>query len=84
MATLKLTTDNHSSSISVPSWFIHDYMPHAMGGYVKVYLYLLTAYYERTELLTIEDTLYSLYLDYKQKMTTETKQAHPLKLMLKD
>lgn len=56
MATLKLTTDNHSSSISVPSWFIHDYMPHAMGGYVKVYLYLLTAYYERTELLTIEDT----------------------------
>lgn len=56
MATLKLTTNNHSSSISVPSWFIHDYMPHAMGGYVKVYLYLLTAYYERKELLTIEDT----------------------------
>lgn len=56
MAKLKLTTDNHSSSISVPSWFIHDYMPSAMGGYVKVYLYLLTAYYERTELLTIEDT----------------------------
>ena len=56
MAKLKLTTDNYSSSISVPSWFIHDYMPHAMGGYVKVYLYLLTAYYERRELLTIEDT----------------------------
>lgn len=56
MAKLKLTTDKHSSSISVPSWFIHDYMPHAMGGYVKVYLYLLTAYYEHTELLTIEDT----------------------------
>ncbi len=56
MATLKLTTDKHSSSISVPSWFIHDYMPHAMGGYVKVYLYLLTAYYERTEILSIEDT----------------------------
>ncbi|HHX63044.1 MAG TPA: DnaD domain protein [Epulopiscium sp.] len=56
MATLKLTTDNHSSSIAVPSWFVHDYMPLAMGGYVKVYLYLLTAYYERTELLTIEDT----------------------------
>ena len=56
MAKLKLMTDNHSSSISVPSWFIHDYMPHAMGGYVKVYLYLLTAYYERKELLTIEDT----------------------------
>lgn len=56
MATLKLTTNNHSSSISVPSWFIHNYMPHAMGGYVKVYLYLLTAYYERKELLTIEDT----------------------------
>lgn len=56
MATLKLTTDTHSSSISVPSWFIHDYMPHAMGGYVKVYLYLLTAYYERSEILSIEDT----------------------------
>ena len=56
MATLKLTSDKHSSSISVPSWFIHDYMPHAMGGYVKVYLYLLTAYYEHTDLLTIEDT----------------------------
>lgn len=56
MAKLKLTTNIHSSSISIPSWFIHDYMPHAMGGYVKVYLYLLTAYYEHKELLTIEDT----------------------------
>lgn len=56
MATLKLTTDNHSSSIPVPSWFIHDYMPGAMGGYVKVYLYLLTAYYERQALLSIEET----------------------------
>ena len=56
MATLKLTTNNHSSSISVPSWFIHDYMPGAMGGYVKVYLYLLTAYYERQALLSTEDT----------------------------
>ena len=56
MATLKLTTDHHSSSIPVPSWFIHDYMPHAMGGYVKVYLYLLTAFYERQTLLSIEDT----------------------------
>jgi len=56
MATLKLTTDHHSSSIPVPSWFIHDYMPHAMGGYVKVYLHLLTAFYERQTLLSIEDT----------------------------
>ena len=56
MATLKLTTDHHSSSIPVPSWFIHDYMPHAMGGYVKVYLYLLTSFYERETLLSIEDT----------------------------
>lgn len=55
MATLKLIADNQPSSISVPSWFIHNYMPKAMGGYVKVYLYLLTAYYEQNELLSIEE-----------------------------
>lgn len=55
MPKLKFNTNNHSSSISIPSWFIHDYMPQAMGGYVKVYLYLLTAYYEGKDLLTIED-----------------------------
>lgn len=56
MATLKLTTNNHSSSIPIPSWFIHDYMPGAMGGYVKVYLYLLTAYHEQKALLSTKDT----------------------------
>ena len=27
--------------IQVPSWFIKDYMPKALGGYIKVYFYLL-------------------------------------------
>lgn len=27
--------------VQVPSWFIRDYMPKALGGYIKVYLYLL-------------------------------------------
>lgn len=27
--------------IQVPTWFITDYMPKALGGYTKVYLYLL-------------------------------------------
>ena len=29
------------SFIQVPHWFITDYMPKALGGYIKVYLYLL-------------------------------------------
>ena len=28
--------------VQVPTWFIIDYMPKALGGYTKVYLYLLT------------------------------------------
>ena len=28
--------------VQVPSWFITDYMPKALGGHIKVYLYLLT------------------------------------------
>ena len=28
--------------VQVPTWFITDYMPKALGGYSKVYLYLLT------------------------------------------
>ncbi|MBE6024005.1 MAG: DnaD domain protein [Cellulosilyticum sp.] len=35
--TNSLTTD----FIQVPQWFITDYMPKALGGYTKVYLYLL-------------------------------------------
>lgn len=30
-----------SKFIQVPQWFIMDYMPKALGGYTKVYLYLL-------------------------------------------
>lgn len=27
--------------LQIPNWFITDYMPQALGGYVKVYIYLL-------------------------------------------
>jgi len=30
------------SLVQVPTWFITDYMPKALSGYTKVYLYLLT------------------------------------------
>lgn len=32
------------TSISIPYWFIKDYMPQALGGYVKVYFYLFAMY----------------------------------------
>lgn len=37
-------TSNTPLSISIPHWFVVDYMPQALGGYVKVYLYLLALY----------------------------------------
>lgn len=40
MACVKFTLSN-PPFISVPYWFIVDYMPQALGGYVKVYLYML-------------------------------------------
>lgn len=32
------------TTISVPYWFVKNYMPAALGGYVKVYLHVLTLY----------------------------------------
>nr|WP_307991215.1 DnaD domain protein [uncultured Niameybacter sp.] len=32
------------TSINIPYWFIKNYMPQALGGYVKVYLYLFAMY----------------------------------------
>lgn len=40
MAYIK-TTCFSPTFIQVPTWFITDYMPKALGGYIKVYLYLL-------------------------------------------
>lgn len=31
----------HPSYLQIPTWFVTDYMPQALGGYVKVYIYLL-------------------------------------------
>lgn len=52
------------TTISVPYWFIKDYMPAALGGYVKVYLYLLATYtlqegLDLGEAATALDMLYS-------------------------
>ena len=35
---------NTPTSFSVPYWFAMDYIPQALGGYVKVYLYMLAIY----------------------------------------
>ncbi len=81
--TFKRTTLQH---ISVPYWFITDYMPQALGGYVKVYLYLLAAYQSDAPTLDLEHAskelgmLYSeliLSLEYwhEQKVLLFTKQA---------
>ncbi|MGL4737992.1 MAG: DnaD domain protein [Cellulosilyticaceae bacterium] len=32
---------HHLSYLQIPIWFVTDYMPQALGGYVKVYIYLL-------------------------------------------
>ncbi|MEG0013900.1 MAG: DnaD domain protein [Cellulosilyticaceae bacterium] len=52
------------TTISVPYWFIKDYMPAALGGYVKVYLYLVATYtmqegLDLSETATALDMLYS-------------------------
>ena len=40
MAHITFSTHN-PAFIQIPAWFITDFMPQALGGYVKVYLYLL-------------------------------------------
>lgn len=35
--------------VQVPQWFIMDYMPKALGGYTKIYLYLLALSYTSQE-----------------------------------
>lgn len=43
------------SQVSVPYWFITDYMPQALGGYVKVYLHLLAECQNTTAALDLEE-----------------------------
>ncbi|MGL4799462.1 MAG: DnaD domain protein [Cellulosilyticaceae bacterium] len=63
-------TFNHSTTetISVPYWFISDYMPQALGGYVKVYLYLLGAYQNAPESLDLEEAAKTLDMLYSELM----------------
>lgn len=44
------------SFVQVPTWFITDYMPKALSGYTKVYLYLLMQTLSSTEAICLEDT----------------------------
>lgn len=53
------------NSISVPYWFIKDYMPAALGGYVKVYLYLL-ATYTANEGLNLQEAATALDMLYSE------------------
>lgn len=48
MAYIKART-SASNFIQVPEWFIKDYMPKALGGYTKVYLYLLALTHNPTD-----------------------------------
>lgn len=58
---------NTPTSISVPYWFIIDYMPQALGGYVKVYLYLLALYHTKANPgITLEDAAKELDMLYSE------------------
>lgn len=49
------------SFIQVPHWFITDYMPKALGGHIKVYLYLLAlTNLPDTENINLEDVCKTL------------------------
>ena len=53
--------------VQVPSWFITDYMPKALGGYIKVYLYLLTLSKEPNENgICLEDVCQKLDMLYSE------------------
>ena len=53
--------------VQVPSWFITDYMPKALGGYIKVYLYLLTVSKEPSENgVSLEDVCKELDMLYSE------------------
>ncbi|MGL6174254.1 MAG: DnaD domain protein [Cellulosilyticaceae bacterium] len=58
-------TSSHSNTVDIPTWFIKDYMPSALGGYVKVYLYLMAVYTSRQD-LNLEDVANSLDMLYSE------------------
>lgn len=63
-----ITFSSHNPAfIQVPVWFITDYMPQALGGYVKVYLYLLQlSLRSHTEDLSLEDVAKKLDMLYSE------------------
>lgn len=66
MAYVKFTLSN-PPCICIPSWFIVDYMPQALGGYVKVYLYILNHYtYNALAPLSLEDVATKLNMLYSE------------------
>ena len=53
--------------VHVPSWFISDYMPKALSGYTKVYLYLLAAFSDSTSpALSLEEVSSHLDMLYSE------------------
>lgn len=68
MAYLKFNT-TQSNLVSVPNWFITDYMPTASCGHLKVYLYLLSASTNGTQDLTLEDVASTLDMLYSEVIT---------------
>lgn len=58
-------TSFHSNTINIPIWFIKDYMPSALGGYVKVYLYLMSIYTSKQD-LNLEEVASSLDMLYSE------------------
>lgn len=65
MAYLKFNKTN-SNLVSVPSWFITDYMPRASCGHLKVYLYLLFASTNSNPDLTLAEVASKLDMLYSE------------------
>ncbi|MEG0846400.1 MAG: DnaD domain protein [Niameybacter sp.] len=58
---------NPPASISIPYWFITTYMPQALGGYVKVYLYLFALYQDHSlDSISLEDCAKVLDMLYSE------------------
>ncbi|MGL4362086.1 MAG: DnaD domain protein [Cellulosilyticaceae bacterium] len=52
--------------ISVPYWFITDFMPQALGGYVKLYLYLLAQKQNSLSAINLEETAKQLEMLHQE------------------
>lgn len=66
MAYIKYTT-TEQSFIHIPYWFVTDYMPKALSGYLKVYIYLFALSTDKTHApLSLEETSSQLDMLYSE------------------